>query len=608
MKKILRNSIIILLAGAIVGTLLLAVSFMLPVRAEMYQQSMETLESEGWYPAMPVLSASLDTHFHSYLPGVLDGNTDRIMIETALDTTGTGNPLYRAMDMYSKYIGVGYSYYWHGYVSILRPLMLFFDYEEIRIINGVLQSLLIGVIVYLIYQKKGMLYTAIFLTSYFMLMPVAVGVSLQFSWVFYISMIGCLIVLKYGYRLNMQNRSIYFFLIQGMITCFMDLLTYPLYTWAIPLLWWIVTDDSCRDKVRCVIETGLAWITGYGGMWILKWCLGTFCLERNVWESAINEVFARVGMEETQSNGIFYRLDALWRNWKHYSYKLYFILLIAWLLFFAIRSLRKEFIKNSSIPAFALIGCSAVVWYAVLANHTSIHHFFTYRLWGIAVLAVLLLAAESTSGNKELFHLRNLSIWVCIGILAAGLSLFSREEQLVLNGYCEYELLEIPESGVFKTEFIPTFSAASELYIGLDTQSQEGIFEITLYKDGLILDQKNVAMTEVGEKNFYLMDVDWKLNSGEVYELVISAKGNSEKAFIMMTVPEKMPLVELKNASVDGCEVKGQLMAGITYRRLPGKKDLLFIGMTWVWIMVTLYMTVHSVYSGITGKIQRKEA
>ena len=115
-------------------------------------------------------------------------------------------------------------------------------------------------------------------------------------------------------------------------------------------------------------------------------------------------------------------------------------------------------------------------------------------------------------------------------------------------------------------------------------------------------------MTEVGEKNFYLMDVDWKLNSGEVYELVISAKGNSEKAFIMMTVPEKMPLVELKNASVDGCEVKGQLMAGITYRRLPGKKDLLFIGMTWVWIMVTLYMTVHSVYSGITGKIQRKEA
>ena len=38
MKKILRNSIIILLAGAIVGTLLLAVSFMLPVRAESSKQ------------------------------------------------------------------------------------------------------------------------------------------------------------------------------------------------------------------------------------------------------------------------------------------------------------------------------------------------------------------------------------------------------------------------------------------------------------------------------------------------------------------------------------------------------------------------------------------
>ena len=46
MKKILRNSIILLFAGAIAGTLLLTVSFMLPVRAEMYQQSMATLESD----------------------------------------------------------------------------------------------------------------------------------------------------------------------------------------------------------------------------------------------------------------------------------------------------------------------------------------------------------------------------------------------------------------------------------------------------------------------------------------------------------------------------------------------------------------------------------
>ena len=181
MKKVIGKSMGILIAGALIAALLLTISFMLPVRDQIYVESMATLDSEGWYPAIPVMSARLDTHFHSYLPGVLDGNTDRIMLDTALNVTGVGNALYRAMDMFSEYIGTGYSYYWHGYVSILRPLMLFFDYGEIRILNGMCQMLLVMAAAALVFRKKGLLYTAIFLSSYFLLMPDALSFSLQFS-------------------------------------------------------------------------------------------------------------------------------------------------------------------------------------------------------------------------------------------------------------------------------------------------------------------------------------------------------------------------------------------------------------------------------------------
>ena len=608
MKRVVRNSIIILLVGPLAGTLLLTISFMLPVREEMYQQSLDILDAEGWYPAMPIMSASLDTYFHSFLPGVLDGGTDRIMVETALSTAGVGNALYRAMDMFSEYYGAGYSYYWHGYVSILRPLMLLFDYGEIRILNGALQLLLVFAVTYLIYKKKDRMYAGIFLTSYFLLMPVAVGFSLQFSWVFYISMLGCLLILRFGEPLGRSDRMIYLFLGLGMCTSFLDLLTYPLYTWAIPLLWWIVTDKSCTDKVRRVIETGVAWIAGYGGFWVLKWCLGTLILKQNIWESAINEVFLRSGLDESQGGGLSYRLQALLDNWQHYSYKLYLLILLAWLAYFAVRSILGGLRKCSNASALALTGSSAAVWYMVLANHTAGHHFFTYRIWGITVLAILLLAAESM--DKTVFALRwkNVGVWICLGILAVSFSLLAKEDLFVLNGQCECDLLELSEGVQFKTEFVPTFSRISQLNLGLDTQSREGQYEITLCQNGAILDQRNIPMAEVGERNFYLMEVDWELNHSETYELMIEVQGNTEPAYLMMTVPEEMPLAEFKNASAQGQAVGGQPISGITYRKLPGKKNLLFICMTWMWILMAIYLTGYSVFSYSIGKKQRKDA
>ena len=193
--KFLGKCALILLSGSLIGTLWLTLAFMVPVNSETAEATYTILEDEGWYPASPILSRSLDTYFHSHLPGVLDNGTDTIMLRTALDTSD-GNPLVRAMNMYCTYLHGNYSRYWHGYVAVLRPLLHFFDYSEIRILNCFGQLLLVFALMHLVVRKKGWVWGLLMFTSYFLLMPLAMPLSLQFTWVFYIGAIGCFILLK----------------------------------------------------------------------------------------------------------------------------------------------------------------------------------------------------------------------------------------------------------------------------------------------------------------------------------------------------------------------------------------------------------------------------
>ncbi|MDE5891874.1 MAG: hypothetical protein K2H45_03005, partial [Acetatifactor sp.] len=120
--SLLVGLVLLAAVGVLLGALLLSMAFCFPVREDYAAASYAVLDKEGWYPAAPIMSRSLDTYFHSLLPGVLDNNTDSIMLYTALDQS-EGNVLTRAMNMYNAYMQKNYSYYWHGYVIILRPLL-----------------------------------------------------------------------------------------------------------------------------------------------------------------------------------------------------------------------------------------------------------------------------------------------------------------------------------------------------------------------------------------------------------------------------------------------------------------------------------------------------
>lgn len=380
MKKIcnlFEKCALLLLGGSILGTLLLTLAFLVPVNEENAAASYQILNDEGWYPAAPILTQSLDAYFHSYLPGVLDNGTDSIMLHTAMDTS-EGNPLTRAMNMYCTYLHINYSRYWHGYVAILRPLLYFFDFSEIRILNCLGQLLVLMLLTVLIVRKRGWVYGLLMLTSYFLLMPVAMPLSLQFTWVFYIAAVSCLVLLKKQEYFENEQRYLYLFLVIGMLTSYFDLLTYPLFTWGFPITWLLVMsrpESSGVERIKKVVFSGLSWIAGYGIMWGLKWIYASLILGKEIFSDAVNEVFVLSGAGSGKEQGFMSRMEAIYTNWKHYEYSIYFLVLALWLAWIIIRSIRKGFKPTANTYAFLLIGCSSIVWYFFLSYHTTVHHF-----------------------------------------------------------------------------------------------------------------------------------------------------------------------------------------------------------------------------------------
>ena len=96
-KKIvgLLKVLAMIVAGVLLGAILITLAYCIPVNQTNAQKSIDSLEGEGWYPSATQLKSSLDTYFHSYLPGVLDGATDGLMLEKATRQI-EGNPLWEA--------------------------------------------------------------------------------------------------------------------------------------------------------------------------------------------------------------------------------------------------------------------------------------------------------------------------------------------------------------------------------------------------------------------------------------------------------------------------------------------------------------------------------
>lgn len=392
-----------ILATIAVGTALLCAVFLIPNdAAERHMvSSAVTIQNEGMYPY-------LSKGFSS----TLDNFTDSLMLLNASDTKDEP-VLKRAMAVYHGNIGeennpaamlvyhyVGgmefdreydYPRYWHGYLVFLRPLLEFFDFSKIRVINGITQILLFIATLWLMAKRKKEFYIIPWMIGYLMLMPLVQARSLQYSTCHYVFMTGSLFLLLLAEK-KCRKYGFLVFLNIGIATAFFDLLTYPIATVGIPMLIFLMLtdDDSFIDRFQNIVKNGITWCVGYGGMWVSKWFLATRVLGRDIISDGISQ-FTERASDNVSGHQLSKGLVIL-ANYKEFfkTPVIYIAVVCLVYLFYAIirnKACHSAEALKKNLPYF-MVGLAPIAWYMFATNHSAVHTWFTSKGCLVSVLAI----------------------------------------------------------------------------------------------------------------------------------------------------------------------------------------------------------------------------
>lgn len=278
-----------------------------------------------------------------------------------------------------------YARYWHGYLIILRPLLVMFNLTQIRTILTCILIILFIIFIILLYKKSDIVTAIIFSTCLLGIEYFYLGFSMQGIFIFLIMMIASIIILcKYS---KIKSYGMFFFII-GMLTNFFDFLTVPVLTYAIPMIIFFTikyTKENFEIKLilKKILVLGIAWSVGYGLTWTSKWLLTDLIFGRKMFFTALKQVFYRSA--GTEKINIF---NVINQN-INYMYVSFFISIF----FTVLTILIKIWIENKKIKfkeqntkdtydiifIYLLIGIIPIAWYALLRNHSYYHAFFTYR-------------------------------------------------------------------------------------------------------------------------------------------------------------------------------------------------------------------------------------
>lgn len=378
--------------------LLNLIAYALPINEAFVQNmalSAETLHEEGTYPK--ILSqdlAQLDNFTDTIILGAAayDGEESALVKLAANYVPDKPYPdcLY---DIYCTKTGGEYhrySRYWHGYVFFVKSLLYFMSYGSIRQLNSFAQTAFYAIILVLFVKKKRAELVIPYTVLWLFLNPAAVQASLQYSSVYYVFSIATILLLSMREKIKKSigvGYSVFFMLI-GIITSWLDLLTYPIITLGIPLTVLLIMEDaSLKEKVKLLFSLSFMWACGYLGMWGLKWVLSSIILGENIIQDAVNSARFRTSVSLGELS--WTRWDTISKILRFIQLKTYYVLFAVPLCYGVIKAVKNHSRVNWRDGILCgLISMMPFAWYIVLNNHSYIHYVFTFRSMGVAVFAL----------------------------------------------------------------------------------------------------------------------------------------------------------------------------------------------------------------------------
>lgn len=410
--------IVNLLAATLVGTLLLYLVYLLPVdKIEAnVASSAQTIAAEGCTPTL-----------YGWATSKVDNYTDSIMllesaypqhISPLVDAMNAPNGSIGDLEPYDYFIshyinGINYDStyiyprYWHGYLIFLKPLLLLTNYSTLRTINGIVQAITVLLTCFLLYKKGHKKSIIPYILSFLMLMPIIMAMTFQYSSCFYVFTFGCIALLL----LNDEKRrklAPLVFLWCGIATAYFDFLTYPISTFGIPMVFYLMLEgkNPAESKLAMTVRNAIYWCFGLGVMWVSKWVIASIITGENKFKDAFDK-FAQRASTSDDYGGSYSIYATELRNFGAFILTPVTALAVIFILYMIIRLIKqKKHTTSSTIRTlfpFMLIGFAPVVWYAFATNHSMIHYWFTNKACVVTFLAIVfgLVCLESRSEKIE---------------------------------------------------------------------------------------------------------------------------------------------------------------------------------------------------------------
>ena len=304
---------------------------------------------------------------------------------------------------------ITYSRYWHGYLIFLKPLLQFLDYRAIRIINGIVQAITVLATCFLLYKKGHKKAVVPYFLSFLMLMPVAMAKAFQYSTCFYTFAFGCIALLLLKDEKRRKAAGLVF-LWCGIATAYFDLLTYPISTFGVPMMFYLLLADKedTESKLSQIVRNAIYWCIGLGAMWFSKWTIVTIITGENKFTDALGKVAERTStVSEEGESYSFYSAEI--RNFGAFFLTPVTILAAILIIYMICKLLKKNLTVRDYVRTlfpFLLTGLAPVAWYAFATNHSVIHYWFTNKgcvvtFLGIVFGLVCLLQTKEKTLNKK---------------------------------------------------------------------------------------------------------------------------------------------------------------------------------------------------------------
>lgn len=309
-----------------------------------------------------------------------------------------------------------YVRYWMGFRAVLRWLLVFFDYFQIRRYAGVLFFTLFALVLCDVAKRVDKKTAFAFAASIILVRPQVIVGSLQFLPCFLIAFTAMLMVPLLTDRPQWDGV---FFLEIGIVTMFFDFYTTPPVTVGFPLVYLAVLrerqgkDAGLKWMLRCV----LIWLAGYGLMWLAKLTLTSLLTSVDGLADGFAAFARRTGITKSEGYEEYYSLSLAFENLRSVIFSdaegkaVYLLGAGLTALLVCVCAIRRKLRLPTFVASAYLLFAAVlpILWFACTAQPIAIHYWFQYRSIALTHWAVGAYVTQTFwQGNRELAPQRGL--------------------------------------------------------------------------------------------------------------------------------------------------------------------------------------------------------